>query len=277
MQLVSRTDEADAVAWAERVENLPGVTETTAPVDVHGNWVSVVAIDTHQGADVVRQIRADRPAFDNWVGGPDAQAVDYLDSLARSAPWAVLIVAVATFLLVFLMTGSAIIPLTALVISAISLGAAAGVLVWGFQDGNLAGLLNFDAATISGVDALVLTLVLTFGFGLAMDYEMFLLARIKEHHDHGESTRKSIETGLQSSGRIITSAGLIIVVVFAGFATGELMQMKQIGTALAVAVLLDATLVRIVLVPAVMTALERVLWWAPRWATRVQARFGLSE
>ena len=123
----------------------------------------------------------------------------------------------------------------------------------------------------------MLTLVLTFGFGLAMDYEMFLLARIKEHHDRGESTRQAIETGLQSSGRIITSAALIIVLVFAGFATGELMQMKQIGIALAVAVLLDATLVRIVLVPAVMTSLERILWWAPRWTAPIHTRFGLSE
>ena len=152
-----------------------------------------------------------------------------------------------------------------------------GVLVWGFQEGHLAGLLNFDASTISGVDALVLILVLTFGFGLAMDYEMFLLARIKEHHERGQSTRLAIESGLQSSGRIITSAGLIIVIVFAGFATGELLQMKQIGTSLAVAVLLDATLVRCLLVPAVMTSLESVLWWAPRWLRPIHARFGIHE
>jgi uncharacterized membrane protein YdfJ with MMPL/SSD domain len=277
VQLVSNADEAAATAWAAEVAELPGVADVQPPVDVNGYWVSTVTVDTHAGADVVREIRADRPPFENWVGGTDAQAVDYLDSLARGAPWAVLIIAVATFVLLFLMTGSVIIPLTALVISAISLGAAAGVLVWGFQDGNLAGPLNFDPDTISGVDALVLTLVLTFGFGLAMDYEMFLLARIKEHHDRGESTRRSIETGLQSSGRIITSAALIIVLVFAGFATGELMQMKQIGTALAVAVLLDATLVRVVLVPAVLTSLERTLWWAPRWTAPIHARFGLSE
>ena len=277
VQLVSSTDEAGAAAWAADVATLPGVTEVAPPVETNGYWVSRVTVDTHQGADVVREIRADRPDFDNWVGGADAQAVDYLDSLARGAPWAILIIALVTFVLLFLMTGSVIIPLTALVISAISLGAAAGVLVWGFQEGNLSGPLNFDPDTISGVDALVLTLVLTFGFGLAMDYEMFLLARIKEHHDRGEDTRTAIETGLQSSGRIITSAALIIVLVFAGFATGELMQMKQIGTALAVAVLLDATLVRIVLVPAVMTSLERILWWAPRWTAPIHARFGLSE
>jgi uncharacterized membrane protein YdfJ with MMPL/SSD domain len=277
VQLVSRTDEVAATAWAESVASLPSVTDASAPVSENGYWVSRVSTEAQNGADVVREIRADRPGFENWVGGTDAQEVDYLDSLQAAAPWAALIIAVATFVLLFLMTGSVVIPLTALVISAISLGAAAGVLVWGFQEGNLAGPLNFDAASISGVDALVLTLVLTFGFGLAMDYEMFLLARIKEHHDRGESTRRAIETGLQSSGRIITSAALIIVLVFAGFATGELMQMKQIGTALAVAVLLDATLVRIVLVPAVMTSLERVLWWAPRWLAPVHAQFGLKE
>jgi uncharacterized membrane protein YdfJ with MMPL/SSD domain len=277
VQLVSGADEAAAAAWAADVADLPGVSEASAPVDVNGYRVSTITVENHRGPDVVREIRADRPAGETWVGGTDAQAVDYLDSLNRGAPWAVLIIALATFVLLFLMTGSVIIPLTALVISAISLGAAAGVLVWGFQDGNLAGPLDFDAAAVSGVDALVLTLVLTFGFGLAMDYEMFLLARIKEHHDRGENTRLAIETGLQSSGRIITSAALIIVLVFAGFATGELMQMKQIGTALAVAVLLDATLVRVVLVPAVLTSLERSLWWAPRWTVPIHARFGLRE
>jgi RND superfamily putative drug exporter len=277
VQLVASADEASVVAWVDRVKQLPHVTDATAPAEVTGHWVSRVSVEKHQGTDVVRQIRANRPAFANWVGGSDAASVDYTDSLVRGAPWAALIIAVATFVLLFLMTGSLVIPLTALVISAISLGAAVGVLVWGFQDGNLAGVLNFDAATVSGVDALVLTLVVTFGFGLAMDYEMFLLSRIKEHHDQGESTRLAIETGLQSSGRIITSAALIIVLVFVGFATGELMQMKQIGISLAVAVLLDATLVRTILVPAVMTSLERVLWWAPRWMRPIHARFGLHE
>lgn len=277
VQLVSDTDEAGARAWADRVAGLEHVTSVAAPRETNGYWVSGVSVEKHRGSDVVREIRADRPDFPAWAGGRDAASVDYVDSLVRGAPWAALIIVVATFVLLFLMTGSVIIPLTALVISVVSLGAAVGVLVWGFQEGNLAGLLGFNAADIAGVDALVLTLVLTFGFGLAMDYEMFLLARIKEHYERGESTRRSIETGLQSSGRIITSAGLIIVLVFAGFATGELMQMKQIGVALSVAVLLDATLVRTLVVPAVMTSLERSLWWAPRWMRPIHARFGLRE
>lgn len=277
VQLVSDTDEAEAAAWAEEVSGIQSVTAVSAPVEVNGYQVSRVDVERHRGTDVVRDIRADRPDVDNWVGGSDAASVDYTDSLLRGAPWAALIIVIATFALLFLMTGSVVIPITALVISVISLGAAVGVLVWGFQEGNLAGLLNFDADDIAGVDALVLVLVLTFGFGLAMDYEMFLLSRIKEHYEQGESTRLSIETGLQSSGRIITSAALIIVLVFAGFATGELMQMKQIGIALAVAVLLDATLVRTLVVPAVMTSLERVLWWSPRWMHPIHARFGLRE
>ena len=277
VELVANTGHASAVAWTDQVKTLAHVTGTTPPVEINGRWVSRVSVDAGQGGALVREIRADRPTFQNWVGGSDASSVDYTDSLLRGAPWAALIIATATFVLLFLMTGSVVIPISALLISAISLGASVGVLVWGFQEGHLAGLLNFDASKISGVDALVLTLVLTFGFGLAMDYEMFLLARIKEHYDRGESTRLAIETGLQSSGRIITSAGLIIVLVFAGFATGDLMQMKQIGISLAVAVLMDATLVRCLLVPSVMTSLEKVLWWAPRWLRPIHTRFGIHE
>jgi uncharacterized membrane protein YdfJ with MMPL/SSD domain len=151
------------------------------------------------------------------------------------------------------------------------------VLVWGFENGNFAGLLNFDAANVHGVDVLVLLLTFTFGFGLAMDYEMFILSRIKEQVDAGVDARESIALGLQRSGRIITSAALIIIVVFAGFASGDLMVIKQLGTALAVAVLLDATLVRCLLVPAFMTWQQRIMWWAPRWLTRVHARIGFSE
>ena len=277
VQLVSDGTAVEAADWAARVSALDHVSQVTPAREVNGHWTSRVSVDEHTGTQVVRDIRADRPDMPNWVGGQDAASVDFTDSLLNSAPWAALIIAVTAFVLLFLMTGSVVIPIKALVISTLSLGASVGVLVWGFEHGNLAGVLNFNAADVTGVDALVLTLILIFGFGLAMDYEMFLLARIKEHHDLGESTRRAIQTGLQSSGRIITSAALVIVLVFAGFASGELMQIKEIGIALAVTVLLDATLVRMLLVPAVMTALERVLWWAPAWMKRVHARFGLRE
>jgi RND superfamily putative drug exporter len=151
------------------------------------------------------------------------------------------------------------------------------VLVWGFQYGNFAGLMNFDTADVLGVDILVIVLVLAFGFGLAMDYEMFILARIKESLDAGADGKEAIARGLQRSGRIITSAALTIVVVFTGFATGDLMVIKQLGVALTVAVILDATLVRMLLVPAFMTWQHRIMWWAPRWMKRIHARFGLRE
>ncbi|MFM9876317.1 MAG: MMPL family transporter [Rhodoglobus sp.] len=269
--------ESDAAIWAEQVESLPTVTSVGTPTQLGEGWRTTVRVDAADGIDVVREIRADRPDFPASVTGTDARTLDFSQSLLDRAPWAILIVALGTILLLFLMTGSLIVPLKALVASALSLGASFGVLVWGFQWGNFAGLMGFDASEVHGVDVLVLVLVLAFGFGLAMDYEMFILSRIKELVDAGVNGREAIALGLQRSGRIISSAGLIIVVVFAGFATGDLMVIKQLGTALAVAVVLDATLVRMLLVPAFMTWQERIMWWAPAWMARLHSRFGLRE
>jgi RND superfamily putative drug exporter len=273
--------EADAVAWAARVSKLSHVDSVTAPLARGEGWASIVRVAPADGIDVVRAIRADRPAFADGsaarVTGIDARTVDLSDSLLNSAPWAALIIALGTIVLLFLMTGSLIVPLKALVASALSLGASVGVLAWGFEQGHLAGILNFDPGHVHGVDVLVLLLTFAFGFGLAMDYEMFILSRIKEQLDAGVDPRESIALGLQRSGRIITSAATIIIVVFAGFATGDLMVIKQLGTALAVAVLLDATLVRSLLVPAFMTWQQRIMWWAPRWMTRLHRRIGFSD
>ncbi|MCA0216345.1 MAG: MMPL family transporter [Actinobacteria bacterium] len=269
--------EADATTWASQVESLPRVTSVGTPTELGEGWRTIVRVDPVDGIDVVREIRADRPDFPASVTGTDARTLDFSQSLLDRAPWAILIVALGTILLLFLMTGSLIVPLKALVASTLSLGASFGVLVWGFQWGNFAGLMGFDPTEVHGVDVLVLVLTLAFGFGLAMDYEMFILSRIKELVDAGVEGREAIALGLQRSGRIISSAGLIIVVVFAGFATGDLMVIKQLGVALAVAVVLDATLVRMLLVPAFMTWQERIMWWAPRWMKRIHSRFGLRE
>ena len=269
--------EADATTWAAAVESLPRVTSIGTPTELGEGWRTIVRVDPVDGIDVVREIRADRPDFPASVTGTDARTLDFSQSLLDRAPWAILIVALGTILLLFLMTGSLIVPLKALVASTLSLGASFGVLVWGFQWGNFAGVMGFDPTEVHGVDVLVLVLTLAFGFGLAMDYEMFILSRIKELVDAGVGGREAIALGLQRSGRIISSAGLIIVVVFAGFATGDLMVIKQLGVALAVAVVLDATLVRMLLVPAFMTWQERIMWWAPRWMKRLYARFGLRE
>lgn len=270
--------EADALLWSADVAALPDVQSVGTPTESGGAWVTAVRVDAVDGVGVVRDIRADRPTdFAASVTGTDARTVDFTQSLLDRAVWAILIIALGTIALLFLMTGSLVVPIKALLASALSLGASIGVLVWGFQWGNFAGFMNFDAAEIHGVDPLVLVLVLAFGFGLAMDYEMFILSRITELVEKGVDGREAIARGLQRSGRIITSAGLIIVVVFAGFATGDLIVIKQLGVALAVAVTLDATLVRLLLVPAFMTWQLKIMWWAPRWMKPIHARFALRD
>lgn len=280
--LVTET-EGDAERWSAAVTGIQGVQSVGIPVETGDAWRTVVRVDPADGIDVVNAIRSDRAALQDdglgeaWVTGTDARTVDFSNSLLGSAPWAALIIALGTMVFLFLMTGSLVIPIKALIASALSLGASIGVLVWGFEQGNFAPVMGFDPADVHGVDVLVLLLTFAFGFGLAMDYEMFILSRIKEQVDAGVPGREAIARGLQRSGRIITSAALIIIVVFAGFATGDLMVIKQLGTALAVAVLLDATLVRCLLVPALMTWQQRIMWWAPRWLKRLHARIGLAD
>jgi RND superfamily putative drug exporter len=276
VQLVATTRDHLA-SWSHDVAKLSDVRSVQGAQQTGSVWSARVEVNPRDGVAVVREIRADPPRFQHWVTGVDAGTVDLADSLARGAPPAILIVAAGTIALLFLMTGSLIVPLKALVASALSLGASLGLLVWGFQDGAFAGTLGFDADHVYGVDVIVLVLALAFGFGLAMDYEMFILSRIKERVDAGASGREAIALGLQRSGRIITSAALIIIVVFAGFATGDLVIIKQLGVALAFAVLIDATLVRCLLVPAFMTWQERIMWWAPRWMRRLHRRIGIAE
>ena len=135
VELVADTDEPAATAWADRARAMEHVTGSTPPVEINGHWVSRVSVEANQGAAVVREIRADRPTFDNWVGGTDASSVDYTESLLKGAPWAALIIAGATFILLFLMTGSVVIPLTALLISAISSWRIGGRAGMGFPGG----------------------------------------------------------------------------------------------------------------------------------------------
>ena len=149
------------------------------------------------------------------------------------------------------------------------------MLVWVFQDGHLSGLLDF--VSTGGIETYVVALVIAFAFGLAMDYEVFLLSRIKELHDAGHPDEESVRLGLQRSGRIITSAAAIVVVVFAGFVFGELLVIKEVGFSLAVAVIIDATLVRLLLVPATMTLLGRWNWWAPAPLRRGYDRLAITH
>jgi RND superfamily putative drug exporter len=201
--------------------------------------------------------------------------MDFLGSMSRGAPYAAGLVVLGTFVLLFLMTGSVVIPLKALLLNIVSLGAALGIAVWIFQEGHLEGLLDFSS--VGAVESLVPFLVLAFGFGLSMDYEVFLLSRIAEFHSEGVDNDRSVSLGLQRTGKIITSAALLIVIVFAGFIAGDILIIKQMGVALIAAVIVDATLVRMLLVPATMTLLGRWNWWAPAPLRRLHERFGISE
>src|SRR5215469_14636437 len=173
------------------------------------------------------------------------------------------------------MTASVLIPIKALVMNTLSLGAVFGALVWIFQDGNLSSVLGFHA--FGAVEMWVPIIVFVFAFGLSMDYEVFLLSRIKECHDEGCDTNTAVANGLQRSGRIITSAAFLVMIVFLGFAAGQSMGIKEFGLGLAIAVAVDATLVRMILVPATMTLLGPANWWAPAPLRRLHQRIGLRE
>ena len=226
-------------------------------------------------ARLVASLREHRPGFRTWVTGQAAFLTDFKAQIAQRLPWALTLIATATFALLFLMTGSVLIPVKALVMNVISLGATFGALVWIFQDGHLASLLGFTA--IGAIEAWVPVIVFTFAFGLSMDYEVFLLSRIKEAYDECGDTNRAVADGLQRSGRIITCAAFLIMIVFLGFAAGQTLGIKEMGLALAIAVAVDATLVRCVLVPATMTLLGPANWWAPAPLRRLHQRIGLHE
>ncbi|CAN5381865.1 MMPL family transporter [soil metagenome] len=271
---------AEVQAWVDgAIEPLPGV-DSIDPVQAEGD-LAVVRIATEGSAtddaarDVVDALRGDRPDFEIWVTGQAASLADFVDAMIDRAPYAAAWIAGATFILLFLLTASVVIPTKALILNVVSLGASLGLTTWVFQGPHFEGLLDFTSA--GGVESIIPLLVLAFGFGLSMDYEVFLLARIIELHEAGLSDNEAVRLGLQRSGRIITSAALIMVIVFSGFAFGDMLAIKQTGFALATAVFIDATLVRMVLVPSTMTLLGKWNWWAPGFLKPVHDRFGVTE
>ncbi|MBE7325037.1 MMPL family transporter [Nocardioides sp. Y6] len=293
--VVAQAPRAEVEAWADELAGHPLVKAVQPverlgppPSDVEADGLDPEGPDLHRvdlltaggsmddaARDVAAELRGTDPGFPTWTAGQAASLADFTDSVLERAPWAVLWIAGATFVLLFLLTGSVVIPVKALLLNVVSLGASIGILVWIFQDGHLSWLLRFES--VGGVESVIPLLVLAFGFGLSMDYEVFLLARIIELHEQGIDDDTAVRLGLQRSGRIITSAAMIMVIVFSGFAAGQMLIIKETGVALAVAVFIDATLVRMVVVPATMTMLGRWNWWAPRWLKRVHARVGVSE
>jgi RND superfamily putative drug exporter len=280
--VVAAADATDpaVTAWIESIEADADVVGTSVrpgtPAGI--TVVDVVASGTSQGdaaTALVRDLRAGETSFDVQVGGPAAELLDVKGKLGDRLPYAIALVSLATLVLLFLMTGSIVVPIKAVLMNILSLGASFGAMVWIFQDGNLSGLLAFDS--VGALDLWMPVLILIFAFGLSMDYEVFLLSRIKEVHDETGDNDLAVAVGLQRSGRIITSAAALIVVVFAGFAAGEVLAIKQLGVGLAIAVIVDATLVRTLLVPATMKLLGERNWWAPAPLRRFHDRYGLHE
>ncbi|WP_199552411.1 MMPL family transporter [Streptomyces sp. N35] len=232
-------------------------------------------VDGAQATGLVERIRDLRGAEPVHVTGNAAHMVDFRAMLAERAPWAIVIVLVGIFALLFAFTGSLLIPVRTILTTLLSLGAALGVVTWVFQDGHLAGWLGAE-----GLGALSLTappLIIAIAFGLAMDYELFILARMREEWLRSGDHRAAVVTGLRQSGRVVTCAALLLAIVFGAFMTGSFSPILQIGLGLTLAVLIDATVVRMLLVPATMTLLGGRAWWAPRRMRRLHDRFGLKE
>lgn len=231
---------------------------------------------TSDGAKtLVEEVRALEAPGEALVGGATANLVDTTDALLSRLPLALGLIGLVTFVVLFLMFGSLLVPVKAVVLNLLSLSATFGALVWIFQEGNLSGLLGFTAT--GGLDLTMPILMFAIAFGLSMDYEVFLLSRIKEEHDNGADNMAAVAGGLERTGQIVTAAAFLIAVVFVAFATSSVTMMKMFGIGMTLAVLVDAFIVRAALVPAFMRLAGRANWWAPRWLRPVYRRFGLSE
>jgi putative drug exporter of the RND superfamily len=226
-----------------------------------------------------RRVSAELMATDGksslTVAGEAAEDVDFTNSLTHRLPLSLAVVVLLTSLLLWALTGSVVLPLKAIAVTTISLGASMGFLVWGFQNAHLSGLLNFTP--VGGLEPVIVVLTCLFAFGLSTDYEVFLLSAIIEARDRGLTTKLAVIDGIERTGKIITTAALLLLVVFVGFATGGLLIVKQLGVGLAAAILIDATVVRLVLVPASLTLLKSKNWWSPKWLRQLHRRLHLNQ
>jgi RND superfamily putative drug exporter len=280
--LVENSNPQSLAAIQREVSRVPGIAGVQ-PAQQLGNGDAVIQAYGKQSyidqasRDAVTTIR-DLPVTGGselLVGGAAAHFVDLQSSLKSHAPIALAIVIVATLIVLFLMTGSVILPVKQLVMNALNLSATFGILVFIFQDGRLEGLLDYR-----GQGALEQTMpILLFAvvFGLSTDYGVFLLSRIKEAHDSGIESSKAVAVGLERTGRIVTAAALLFAIAIGAFATSQIIFIKENGIGTALAVLIDASLIRALLVPSLMELLGDWNWWAPKPLRRLHDRFGLSD
>ncbi|MFM1954479.1 MAG: hypothetical protein RL118_670 [Actinomycetota bacterium] len=290
-QLLAYTHDLSQVADIVRVQSPLGITEDGkldpgyAPMFagfVAGEHQRVQAVGdveprSPEGAALVDAVRAiEHDGFEVQVGGSAAIYNDSQKGIENNLPLAVLWIVGATLLLLFLFTGSVLLPIKAVLLNFLSLGATLGFLTWVFMEGHLQWLIG-DFTVTGTIDSSTIVLIAVVAFGLSMDYELFLLSRIKEQHDAGHGTTDSVAVGLQRSGRIITAAALVLAVSFIGFVSSGVSIIKMMGLGIAFAILLDATIVRALLVPALMRLFGELNWWAPRWLKLLHKRFGLDH
>jgi len=284
-------------AYAQRLSVQSGVTTVEGPTGTYvaGRQVSTPTGAVYQAGDVtywqiqsqlvssstqaqnlVGQVRAlPGPAGQTiQVGGTAADIVDQKHSISSSLPIAIAIMVIATMLMLFLFTGSVLIPLKAVILNALTLFAVLGAMIWVFQGGHLAGLLGFTPTPTSTT---IPPLLFVIAFALSMDYEVFLISRIKELHDQGATNTEAVVGGLARTGRIVSTAAALLSVTFFAFGLSKISFIQFFGIGTGIAILIDATIVRGVLVPAVMRLVGEPIWWAPRPLRRLHDRFGLQE
>ena len=278
--LVTGASEADIAAYAAGIGEVDGVL-AVQPVTTEGDATLLRAIwegnsQSEASQELVEDIRAvDLGSGEVLVGGQSAATVDLIDSVGSHLPVMGLIVAGVMLVLLFLAFGSLVLPVKAVVMNLFSITASFGVVTWIFNDGHLSGLLGFEPQGF--LDATNPILMLAILFGLSMDYEVFLLSRVREQWDATGDNDLAVATGVQKTGRIITSAAVLLAVVIGAFATSGIVFMKMLGIGMLVALLIDATIVRALLVPATMKLLGRWNWWAPAPLARWWDKYGFRE
>jgi trehalose monomycolate/heme transporter len=280
--LLTRTaSPAGLTGYLRAIDAVPGVTTARltgykanlARIDIGYTPATVSPAARHIVA-LIRDIAPPAVAT-ALVGGTTAGLVDELSSLGATLPWMALLVCVSTFMLLFLAFGSVVLPLKAIVMNVLSLSATFGVIVWVFQWGHLSGLLRFTpTGTIEPTMPILMTAVI---FGLSMDYEVFLLSRIREIYDQTGDNTASVAGGLQRTSGMITSLALLLIVVVGAFSASGITFIKLIGVGMIVALVVDASVVRVLLVPATMRLLGRANWWAPHPLRRLYARYGIRD
>jgi RND superfamily putative drug exporter len=294
-------DPVEAAAYSRSLSLLPGVLQVSGPAGVwaggtpasggsgaaaaadrqshDSSWFSAaISADVESGAaqTLVHQVRA-LPVpggVTTYVGGNAASLVDQKHDLAAQLPLALALIILTTLVVLWLFTGSVVLPVKALVLNFLSLSAVMGAMVWVFQYGHFSGLLGFTPTPTSTTMPLLLFCI---AFGLSMDYEVFILSRIKELHDAGVPNEEAVAGGLARTGRIVTTAAVLMAVTFFAFATSKVTFIQMFGVGTGLAILIDATLVRAVMVPAFMRLAGNANWWSPGPLRRLHRRLGLRD